>query len=451
MKRLIAFDLRLLLRSRIAPLAVLAMLVVCAIAVANGRALSIWLIADHATAHATAEADAAKTVKRIAEATGPADTIFLAVRKEMPVIAQLPAMPDFSAGRARIDPMSTTVRYATRSDTIFANEALDNPELLARGALDLGFVCLVIAPLLLIALGFDVYARDRENGTAALILAQGGNSFRLLLARSIVRLALICIPILGAAVVLLALGPHAPGRLVAAAAWLGISFLYLMLWWSLILLVNGMRFSAEASGIVLTALWLAIVIVAPTLVMAAAQSANPPPSRFALLAAARAAEIKASSAYDNDHPDLQRDDLAGWFESLRKTDAVTTSIANAVGPLSGKFDAQLAAQQVTMLRFQFLSPTLVADAALTRIAGTDAGSAADFRAAARSYSLEVRAALRPFIVERRLLRKSDIEALPSFTWKRSHPSVGLEALFIAAFGFVVGLFAWRRLRDSRVS
>ena len=194
MLALLVLETRHFLRDRGALAVVFVAILACAVAFLSGRANLTQLDSARATATSNAAEAAAKVRKQIAGATKPADTVFLAVRVTLPVIAPLPRLADFSIGRSQIDPIAGTARFTARSDTLFANERLDNPELLARGHLDLGYVVIVVAPLLLIALGYRIFSGDRDLGSASLILAQAGSPLRLMIMRSLPRLVAIVLP-----------------------------------------------------------------------------------------------------------------------------------------------------------------------------------------------------------------------------------------------------------------
>lgn len=414
MLRLLAFETRLLLRQRSTWLTLAVLLIACVVAASNGRALLVQQQEGRVAFAATAATAAAKTAEALAEAKDVEDTVMTPVRTTLPIIAPLPRLVDFSAGRAWIEPFTATTGLRTRSDTLFRNEALDNPELAARGTIDLGFVVIVVAPLLLIALGFGIFARDRDSGAASLILAQAGSPLPLIVARSLPTLAVVAVPIVITAVLLLVTGPAIDGRRAAAAAWLAMAGLSLLFWWSLVLIVNSLRVGAETAGLALAALWAVLVLIAPALILAAAQAASPAPSRFDQIATARASEIASTAAYENDHPELVDESLAAQRASARKGASISTSIDAAVAPLSAAFDASLDVQQTIVRRAQIVSLPLVASDALTAIAGTDAAAYRVFRDASARYRLALKAQLNRLTLRETVLTNGDLENLPRF-------------------------------------
>jgi ABC-2 type transport system permease protein len=224
-----------------------------------------------------------------------------------------------------------------------------------------------------------------------------------------------------------------------------------LFWWSIILLVNSWRISAATAGLTLAAIWAVLVLVAPALILAAAQTLNQAPSRFGQIAAARASEIASTSAYENDHPELGDDSLAAQRASARKSASISTSIDAAVAPLSAEFDARLAAQQRLVRQAQLISPPLVASDALTAIAGTDGATYAAFRDCALAYRRVVKRSLETFVTREAAVTPADLSALPRF----SAPDTGTVPTIPFAMLLVVTLalasVALRRLRRVRLA
>lgn len=450
MLRLIALDARQLLRERLAFVILIVALAACAIAFVNGRALMTQQI-DGRAASAAEDAETDKSFREgLVKPAPPEEAILRAVRVSLPIAAPVPPLADFSAGRAGFENYSTVVRLRARADTLFKRTQLDNPELLARGSLDLGFVAIVIAPLLLIGLGYGLFTADRDSGAARLILAQGGTPTRLLASRSILRLGLVILPILATALVLLWLGPDLAGRTTAACQWLGVALLLAAFWWGVILLINSLRITAETAALALVSLWALLTLILPILITAAAQLAYPPPSRFAEIAAARAAEVSATTAYENDHPDLASEDFAGRLASVRKSLEIGATIDRAVKPVSDRFADGLAEQQRVSQTVRYLSPPLVAGDALAAIAGTDSGAQLAFRRATANYLATLKAALGSTIEAGRPLGGADYDALPRFAFVRPPPATAWSALFLTLLTGAIFLAATMRFRRLRI-
>ncbi len=450
MMGLIALEIRLLLRSRLALMVLALLIAVLALAVANGRALlAEQMAARAAAATEIAEADA-KLQEQIAKGMPPALAVLLPLLVRTPIIAPLPPLVDASAGRAPFEPNSASAGLRARTDTMFRRTSLENPERLARGQLDLGFVAVVIAPLMLIALGAGLFTADRDSGAARLVLAQAGSVGGLLAARSLPRLALVSVPILTALLVLLLTGPDVPGRAEAAVVWALIALLSLAVWWAAVLLVNSLKITAETAALALVGLWALLTLVMPALIAANVQLLHPAPSRFAEIAAARSAEINASTAWETDHPDLASGEVDARRASVARGVGINAKVEAAVAPVSIRFSEALAAQQALASRLALLSPPLIASDAMAHASGTDLVAAQAYRTAAVHYLAEVKTSLDAVIAGDRLLTTEQLTALPQFAppARRSPPWTALAWLLVLASG--AGLAAVRRYRTIRL-
>jgi ABC-2 type transport system permease protein len=425
---LIAIETRLLLRSKLALMVLALLSAVLALAVANGRAL----LTEQMTARAAAAAEIAEATAKLQEqlAKGPPleEAVLLPTRVRTPIVAPLPPLVDASAGRAAFEPNTATAGLRARADTMFRRTSLENPERLARGQLDLGFVAVVIAPLMLIALGAGLFSADRDSGAARLVLAQAGSVGALLVARSVPRLALVAVPILLALRVLLLAGPDVPGRAQAALLWALIALASLAVWWAAVLLVNSLNITAETAALGLVGLWALFTLVMPALITANAQLVHPAPSRFAEIAAARSAEINASLAWETDHPDLASDKVEARRASVARGVSINDKVEAAVAPVSQRFGEALAAQQALASRLAFLSPPLLASDAMANASGTDLAAAKAFRAAAARHLAEVKASLGAVIAGDGLLTPERLAGLPRFEPPRPDNSAALPAL-----------------------
>jgi ABC-2 type transport system permease protein len=455
MMRLLWLDARQLMRERLALWVLIAGLVCSAAAVWSGHA---WLERLHGDRAAFLQENAATNAEyRAALAAGEIDAAELAlapVRVTLPLAFPVPPLADFSIGRSDIEPTTAIVRMRYRSDTLFRNYQIDNPERLVRGRIDLAFVVIVLAPLLLIALGFGIFSADRDKGTAKLILAQAGTPSGLMITRSINRFLLVAAPIVLASAALVALGPASSERTGQAALWLAIALLSLAFWQALVLFVNAFHIRAETAALALVGFWAVFVFAAPAAINAGAQFAHPPPSRLALVVEARAAEIAATGAYQNDHPELAADPTLPQVEQFRRTVArnfgIGATIETRIAPLINRFDQQLTRQMRAVETAQLWSPPMSFAGLLASVAGTDAASYSTSRKAAFENLSVFKQRIGALIDERRTLALSDYDGLPRF---ESPPASALPILPLLAglvLTFALFVFALLRLARARI-
>ncbi|GGI73078.1 hypothetical protein GCM10007973_07530 [Polymorphobacter multimanifer] len=447
---LIAIETRLLLRSRLALLVLTLLIAVLALAVSNGRALLEDQIAARAAATAEVAEASAKLQGQLAKGVPPEEAVLLPMRVRTPIIAPLPPLMDASAGRAALEPSTATAGLRARADTMFHRTSLENPERLARGQLDLGFVVVVIAPLLLIALGAGLFTADRDSGAARLVLAQAGSVGALLVARSLPRLSLVILPVLFALLFLLLTGPDIPGRPAAALQWALIAMASLATWWAAVLLVNSQKITAETAALGLVGLWALLTLVMPALIAANAQLIHPAPSRFAEIAAARSAEINASTSWETDHPDLASGEVESRRASVARSIGINSKVEAAVAPVSARFAEVLAAQQALASRLAFLSPPLIASDAMAAASGTGLAASQAWRAAAAGHLADVKAKLGEVIAGDGQLTADRLAALPEFTPSQASAPPWPALAWLLAVAVAATLAAVRRYRAIRL-
>jgi ABC-type transport system involved in multi-copper enzyme maturation permease subunit len=440
MRRLFVLEWRLLLRERIVLLLLGLYLLLLALAVANGRGAMDAAVGAHAQATAEAADAEAAFAARLSKPSEPADAVLMPVRVRMPIIAPVPLLADFTAGRQQFEASAATAGLRSRTEGLFRQQRLDNPALLARGVLDLSFAALLVAPLLLVALGAGLFAADRDSGIARLVLVQGGSAGRMLLARSIPRLALVGGPLVVAAGALLLLGPSLPGRTGAALLWLVLALLLMAFWWAVILLTNAVRIGGQTAALALIGLWALLTLVVPPALSTLAAVLHPPPSRFAEIAASRAAEVAATQAWDNDHAAQAADEAARRAKSLRKGLAIGVAMDRAVAPIAGDFAQAMAAQQAFVRRISWMSPPMVAGLAMEEVAGTGSAQFAEFREAATGYLGTLKTALSNYVLSGEALDAIALAGLPRFAFEpaRSVPWGALVWLATLAGGIGIG-------------
>ena len=448
MVRLIALEGRRLFRERVGWIVLLVMTIATVTAVVQGRA-ALHEQERGRAAFLTERAEADKAIaQQIAEATAETAPI-LPRRATLPILAPVPRLADFSMGRTGFENYATTIRLGLREDSLFNEVRLDNPEILARGGIDLGFVAIAIMPLLLVGLGYGVFTADRDSGVARAALAQGP-AIRLLIARSLPRLAIVFAPLLLAAGWLLLEGPSIEHRLISAVGWLSVALLLGLFWWSLVLLVNSFRLSAESAALLLISVWAVVTLILPPLISAAAQVAYPPPSRLEQIAVSRAAELAATNAFENDHPELTEAAAERRRQAERAVE-IDRQAEAAIAPISARFEDRRARQRSIVEMLSFLSPTLVAANAGSALAGTDGGTWLAFRSAASAYLAESKQALRAILLSDRPLTLSRYQALPSFRWQPPVKFPLTALLYLAGLTLVIGAIAHRRFRNIELA
>lgn len=366
-----------------------------------------------------------------------------------------------SVGRTRLDPAHTEVSFFSRLDGMFRDYQTASPLALSAGAFDLGFVALIVAPLLIIALGYGILTSDRDSGRLRMILATSVRPDKLLFARVALRAALTIGPILLAATIATFLFSEADWQILfRLGLWIAAASAYLILWWALVSVANTFPVRAETAAIGLLALWAFWILVTPAVIGATAASIYPTPSRTDLTADLRRQEVVARAEapkdlvrYMHDHPDLQARGgtyVASWMKNFAMTRMRVERHLEA--PLAA-FDAALARQRTITLAAEYATPALAVHRVMNDAAGTGEGRHSAFRAQARAFKEDVQGGLTDAALTGRELTLEQVAEIPEF--KLAEVSIGAltaRAIGPIAFWLAVAatLFAWAAIRVRRL-
>jgi ABC-2 type transport system permease protein len=265
-------------------------------------------------------------------------------------------------------------------DTLLGADAVEPAALLVGGWIDTGFVVVVVLPLFLLTVMYDVVAAERERGTLALILAQPVSPSRAVLAKLGVRAGVMVAIVVGATVAgLRVTGTDLTdwavlGRLLGWVVSVG---LYSAFWCALALVVNTGRGSSAANAVACVGVWLGVVVLVPSAIDTLARLVYPTPARAELVVAVRdaagrlepeAREILARR--DAAHPELRPSKGRRVADRAALQYAVLQAQEEELRPLLARFDAQRRRRHTLLAWFRPLSPALTLQAVVDNLAGT---------------------------------------------------------------------------------
>lgn len=202
------------------------------------------------------------------------------------VFKPLPPLAMFDRG------LDSYLGQRVRIETHSQHEATGRPvedasSLLRFGQLTPGFLLLYLGPLLMLLLTFGALSREREQGTLAMLLAQGVGAGTIFRGKALA--AATVVPVLAAPLAaLVVIAPPASVTVTAdLLARLAVMMLALLAYLSAFALlgigVSGWVRSSTLSLIVLLALWTYAGTVAPRLAVLLAEGLHPTPSSMAFL------------------------------------------------------------------------------------------------------------------------------------------------------------------------
>jgi ABC-2 type transport system permease protein len=370
----------------------------------------------------------------------------------------------FAIGQSDLYPYYFKVSTSSKQ-TFLNNDEIEHPVHLMSGRFDLAFVILYLYPLIILALSYNVISAEKEAGTLALTLSQPIALYKLVAGKIGLRFLFVLAIAAGLSIAGMIGGGArfaTEGTGVRLLLWFGVVALYGAFWFALAAMVNAFGASSATNAIALSGLWLAFVLLIPSLLNVGVKSLHPVPSRVELIQAMREASGEASakgsqllSKYFEDHPEL-----AGEKTNTADFGVVTLvtqeEIDRRIQPVLNRFDEQLEQQQAMVDRYRFLSPAVIAQATLFDIAGTSAHRYKHFVRLSDDFHRTWRSYFAPLIVKNENINPSEVDRFPRFHFAEepfnrvvTRASSGLWGLTIPTA--LLSVFAWLALRRFPVT
>ncbi|MEO1368164.1 MAG: DUF3526 domain-containing protein [Acidobacteriota bacterium] len=349
------------------------------------------------------------------------------------------------------------------------------------GELTAAFTLQVLAPLLIIVLGFGTVAGERERGTLRQLASLGLGPRTLVLGKGIGLGAALGLVLVPAAVVAAALAAGAApggeaegGGLSGGLALFGVYAVYFVTWLALVLAVSSWADRARTALVVLLGFWMLQALVVPRLVADLAERTHPIPTPRAFFAAI--AEDSARGMDGRGTPAERRQALEGRVLAEYGVDSVAELPINFAGLALqdseehanlvydkhyGDLWGRYLAQERLHLWGAALSPRLAVRSLSMAVAGTDIARHRHFADAAEQHRRKLVKFLNDDMTENAgeasfgyLADEALWEASPTFSYRppdlgtalgRQGPAFAwLGAWLLAGFGLAA--LAVRRLR-----
>ena len=292
-----------------------------------------------------------------------------------------------------------------------------NAELALPGRFDWAFVLTYIAPLIVIVLLHDLRSSEREAGRAMLLESLARRE-RMWWARRIIwRLVLLYIALLvpflaGAAVSRAAPGP----TLLIAVLALG----YLLFWAGVTFLIGRLRWSSLANAATLSASWLVITLVLPTLTYLMINAAVPVRQGVELTLAQREAvhngwdrpKDATMQAFYRVHPELRKTSPPGlafhykWYYAFQHVGDL------AAAPQAKAYREGLETRDKWTWRVGAILPPVGLQSVIHRLANTDLHAQLAYQDRIRAFHTALRTFYYPYIFNDRPFRRADFDRAP---------------------------------------
>jgi ABC-2 type transport system permease protein len=364
---------------------------------------------------------------------GPLDPRYASAANPFSAVLPPPPLAPLTVGLSDLFPVAHTVSW-WNLEMVSAAEQTESPLKLLTGNFDLAFVMLYLLPLFILALCFNLFASEKESGTLSLLLSQPINLYTLLAGKIIARALLIFLPVsaftvAGCLLSGLDLGnSEAPVRLLG---WMFVIALYGAFWFGLAVAVNGIGKSAASNAMTLIVCWLALLVVVPTAANLLATALYAVPSRAEFIDANREIPIAVEEIDDaqlraqffKDHPEFPADGAySDWGRTAIVNVAKQEEGAQKLRAIRRRFDGQLSKQQALVSACGFLSPAILAQAALYDIAGAGTARYRHYLSQADAYNREWKANFWPAMFTGKIFSSADYDRIPRFSYQEERLS-----------------------------
>jgi ABC-2 type transport system permease protein len=384
---------------------------------------------------------------------GPTQPLYVAAWVPMKTVVPPAPLAALAVGEAEIRPLAYRVSLFN-GELVPVVEPATNPLAVSLGRFDLTVAVVLLVPVLAIALGFDLSARERDAGILPLALSQPVSPRALLAAKLAVRaLALLfCLGLATGAAALLT-PPSADGS-ARLLAWFLTASAYAGSWLALCAAVDSLGRPATWNALVLAGAWLVSTSVMPAAIQAAASGLSPVPARAEWAEERRSFEAARDKAFDALRDDEKRE-LVEHFRREQPAYGEARPAADTIGyyylswaahvaaweprrlALEGRPSEALAAQERLVDRLRYLSPSALALGALLDITGAGRGRFEHFQAEAARYDARYKQFLWPRMFANATLRSSEFPDIPRFTMREEAASTALRRAFAPGLGLFV--------------
>lgn len=448
----IPFELKLLLRSRLAAGGLVFLLLLAVLAIWSGQRS----VAAQNAALARITAAHEQDVARVAAKYGKGGDAGYAAYQTSHLTWDTPAPLAFAAfGQRDLQPFALRVRLLGLQAQLYESETI-NPDLALPGRFDFAFVLVYLVPLIVIALMHDLVSSERESGrlrlVASLPLAQTRFWFKRTALRYVLVYATACVPFAGAALFSGAGGLDMLGVL-------GIAGVYIAFWFGLSLLVAVVARSSASAAAALLACFVVLNLVLPTAWNAFISRAVPVAKGIELTLAQRQEvhqgwDLPKSATFEKffrTHPEWRDTPPVNvrfhwkWYYAMHQAGD------DAVAPLVAQYRRSMAEREELTRQAGLLLPSVGAQVLLHRLANTDLQGQLNYQGRIERFHGELRRYYYPFVFHERSFGPAEFARLPRFEAAPAAgelrqellASGGLLALMVLAFA----VLSLRRIAD----
>ncbi len=377
------------------------------------------------------------------------------------------ALSPVAAGQSDMFADYYQVTIGSRTEFMETGE-IESPWKLLSGQFDLAFVLIYMFPLFIFAISFNMLSVERDQGTLRMLLSQPLTLSRLVLAKTLVRAGVIIgLAVFVPALVLLATRHGALDGVAIGflGLWAALVIAYGLFWFALSALINSLGRASATNALMLIGAWVLLVLVAPVVLNLAVSAVHPAPSRTDLATQSRLVTIDGLNRFEEqfsqeyvDQPEalLPKDGRLDVAPRMRAYYLMEEFVDQRLAEVLARFDRQIAAQQVLVDRFSFISPAIVANEGMASLAGNGTRRYERFKQQVIAYHENWREYFVPRVRDGIAIVEADFARFPRWSWREeSAAAVRADALSkmaqLLAVAAAMGLLAaWRFTRRQSV-
>ena len=362
------------------------------------------------------------------------------------------AMAPLSVGQADAYPFTADTYPLDDYTNLFRRVWADigSPTVRAAGRFDLAFVIVFLLPLIILATTYDLWSRERERGVAEMVLSQPVAVGPLIAVKALARGLVVLLP---STAVILAVAAWAGARDPIGLTALALAVLaYGGFWLAVAVIISLVARRSTEAAVAAGAVWLLVVVMAPSLTLAAVELAAPAPSemRFATDLKTRTNEItERQRLYREANPTPVREPAPRIPGRVRDAYADRVALDRELAPMIAAHSQAKNARRHVLDNVRFFLPSVAVQDALDRIAGSDADRALAFEYQARAAQLELRLMFKGYLDRDALVTPTEYDNLPGFQFRESGGAfqagvlADLAALVVATLLVLIAAWALR--------
>ncbi|MFC6838772.1 DUF3526 domain-containing protein [Xanthomonas theicola] len=362
------------------------------------------------------------------------------------------SMAPLSIGQADAYPFTADVVALGDYTHLFKRVWADigSPTARAAGRFDLAFVVVFLLPLVILAVTYDLWSRERERGIAAMVLSQPVAAGSLIAVEALARGSIVLLPSIAIIVAAAAwAGARDPAGLMALALTI---LTYGSFWLAVVVIIGLLAQRSTEAAIAVGAIWLLVVVMAPSLTLATVDLLAPPPSemRLATDMKARLAEItERQRLHGEAKPAPVRTPAPRIPDHVRDTYAELIAPDLELAPMIAAHKQALDARRRLLDQVRFFLPSVAVQDALDRIAGSDADRALAFQDQVIAFRQECRLLYRGYLDRDRPQTLAEYDNLPRFQFRETGGAfqagvlADFAALIVATLLILIAAWALR--------